>query len=401
VKTSVVIVSYRPGDWLGACLKSVTEQADEVVLVDNGSAGAIASALGRDAGAVVLRFSVNQGFAPAVNAGARRATGDVLALLNDDAVACPGWLASAEAVLADPQVAAVGPKIVFEGLFRQVALPDEEWYAPGDSRPLGRQVSSLTVAGADVLAGATGPGVHRLETDGSKRWRWTAGARPWYVPLPPGDEDAEVLLNGEALPPGPVVRLVNSAGAYLDSRGYAGDIGSGAPDDGRFDPPEPLERFGLSGAAWATRMETWRKLGPFASRYFAYYEDIDWCWRARLAGMRLVYDPSATVRHRGSASSGGEHQPWVRVMAERNRTLTMVRNGPAGLAAKAIADRARNGPDGGVRAQVARLLPWASATRLSMSRRWQLPPGQVWQHWAGRGTTWDEAPAGPKAFATR
>ena len=34
-------------------------------------------------------------------------------------------------------------------------------------------------------------------------------------------------------------------------------------------------------------------------------------------------------------------------MAERNRTLSMVRNGPRPLVAKALRDRARNGPDGG------------------------------------------------------
>jgi N-acetylglucosaminyl-diphospho-decaprenol L-rhamnosyltransferase len=401
MKTSVVVVSYRPGAWLAECLRSAAEQADEVVLVDNGSAGAIASAVGRDAGAVVLRLPVNQGFASAVNAGARRATGDVLALLNDDAVALPGWLSLAAAVLADSKVAAVGPKIVFEAPFRQVVLPEDCWYAPGDYRPLGRQLRSVTVAGRQLLAAVTGPGVHRLEGDGDKTWRWSAGSKPWYVPLPAGNESAEVLLDGEPAPPGPVVRLVNSAGAYLDTRGYAGNIGAGAPDDGRFDFAEPVERFALSGAAWATRMETWHRLGPFAARYFAYYEDIDWCWRARLAGMRLVYDSRTTVRHIGSASFGGEHEPSVRVMAERNRTLTMVRNGPVRLAAKALLDRARNGPDGGVRAGVARLVPWASATRLYMSRTWQNKPEEVWGTWAGRDLSWDEAPAGPKAFVVQ
>ena len=32
-----------------------------------------------------------------------------------------------------------------------------------------------------------------------------------------------------------VVRLMNSAGAFLDDRGYAGDIGADTPDDGQFD----------------------------------------------------------------------------------------------------------------------------------------------------------------------
>ena len=93
--TSVVVVSYRPGRWLAPCLASVTAQADEVLVLDNGSKGATASRIGLEAGAKVLRSEVNQGFAPAVNEGARRVKGEVLALLNDDAIAGPGWLAAA------------------------------------------------------------------------------------------------------------------------------------------------------------------------------------------------------------------------------------------------------------------------------------------------------------------
>lgn len=395
--SSVVVVSHRPGDWLGACLRSLAGQADEVIVVDNGSIGALASEIAESAGALVIRSPVNRGFAPAVNTGAARAKGDLLAILNDDAVAAPGWLAATERVLADPSVAAIGPKLVFSALYRQVAFPDEEWRAPGDPRPLGRQVHSVLVDGVEVISKATGPGLHRLEHGApGEKWRWTAGARPWYVPLPLGDTAGEVLVDGEQPPPGPVVRLVNSAGAYLDKRGYAGDIGRGAPDDGRFDLA--ADRFALSGAAWATRMETWCELGGFAEPFFAYYEDVDWCWRAQLAGMRIVYDPATTVEHRGSASSGGEHEERVRVMAERNRTLTMVRNGPVRLAATALLDRLRNGPDGGVRAGIARLLPWAASTRATMSRHWAVPPGAVWERWAGSDADWPDGPAGPRAL---
>ena len=67
----MVVVSYRPGDWLTSCLGSVVGQADEVVLVDNGSEGYGASRLGEKAGARVLRLPTNTGFAPAVNLGVR------------------------------------------------------------------------------------------------------------------------------------------------------------------------------------------------------------------------------------------------------------------------------------------------------------------------------------------
>jgi GT2 family glycosyltransferase len=232
-----------------------------------------------------------------------------------------------------------------------------------------------------MLEVAAGPGLHRLERSGDDRWRWTAGPRPWYVPLADGRDDAKILVNGRAAPPGRVVRLLNSAGAFLDTRGYAGDIGADSNDDGRFD--EPGERFAVSGAAFVTRRETWRRLGTFARRYFAYYEDVDWCWRAHLAGMRVWYDPAATVQHRRSASSGGEREPWVRVMAERNRTLSMVRNGPSRLVLKALRDRVSNGPDGGVRAGIAALLPWALAGRARQAPRWAVRPEEVWERWAG------------------
>jgi N-acetylglucosaminyl-diphospho-decaprenol L-rhamnosyltransferase len=397
VTTSVVVVSYRPGQWLAPCLASVADQADEVVLVDNGSEGAAASVIGRRAGVMVVRSPVNHGFAPGVNLGARAATGDILALLNDDAIARPGWLAAARTALADPSVAAVGPKVVLARGYREVVLADDEWQAPGDSRPLGRQVRSVRVNGSEVLEKAAGPGLHRLETDGrGDRWRWTAGARPWYLAVPDGDGvHLEVQVDGQDAPAGPIVRLVNTSGAFLDQRGYAGDIGADAPDDGRFD--EPGERFALSGVAFVTTMGTWHRLGPFAAPYFAYYEDIDWCWRAQLAGLRLLYDPAATVEHRRSASSGGEHEPRVRVMAERNRTLTLVRNGPSGRAWRGLRDRAQNGPDGGVRAGIARLLPWAALTRAQLSRRWQARPEEVWERWAGKATQWPDGAAGAGA----
>ena len=379
---SAVVVSYRPGSWLAPCLASLAAQADQVIVIDNGSQDACASRIGREAGATVVRCPINTGFAPAVNLGAGVARGSVLAFLNDDAIAGPGWLRSAAGALEEPGVAVVGPKVVLAARFREVVLPDQAWQNPGDDRSLGRQVRSVRADGIEMLEIAAGPGLHRLERSGDDRWRWTAGPEPWYVPIADGKDDPKIVINGRPAPPGPVVRLLNSAGAFLDTRGYAGDIGADTTDDGRFD--EPGDRFAVSGAAFVTRRETWRQLGPFARRYFAYYEDVDWCWRAHLAGMRVRYDPAATVEHRRSASSGGEHEPWVRVMAERNRTLSMVRNGPTGLALKALRDRVSNGPDGGVRAGIAALLPWALASRARQARLWAVRPEEVWERWAGR-----------------
>jgi GT2 family glycosyltransferase len=428
--SSVVILSYRPGEWLAEAVRSVVDQADEVVVVDNGSRSAEASLIARRAGARVVRSERNLGFAGGVNLGVSSTTGDVIALLNDDAVAFPEWLGRAEEVLSDPEVAAVGPKIRLASAYREVLLPDHH-EAPADHRSLGRRLRSVTVEGVEVLDRLLG-GVYPLEESGPERWRWSIAGKPWYVPLAAGNGGEEgdgsgvpfgpleVLIDGQPAPAGPACRLINSAGLYLRPDGYAGDLGLGAPDDGRFDQRQ--DRFALSGTALALRAETWHRIGPLASTFFAYYEDIDWCWRANLAGLRLVYDPSATVEHRRSATSGGAAA--VRVMAERNRTLSMIRNGPLPQTLLALMQRWKEGPDGGVREAIARQLPWAAGTRLSSWARRageELPvyqrarrlwsggvrpaPGlptattrsrvQVWNQWAGIDNRWDDSPARP------
>ncbi len=86
-----------------------------------------------------------------------------MGLINDDATAGPDWLATAAQALKDPSVAVVGPKIVLATPYREVRYPDEAWYAPGDNRPLGRQLKSVTVEGNELLDDAVGPGLYRAE----------------------------------------------------------------------------------------------------------------------------------------------------------------------------------------------------------------------------------------------
>ena len=45
-------------------------------------------------------------------------------------------------------------------------------------------------------------------------------------------------------------------------------------------------------------------------RYFIYAEDADWCLRARAAGFRLLFVPTARLWHQVSASSGGAVNAW-------------------------------------------------------------------------------------------
>ncbi|MGH8990377.1 MAG: glycosyltransferase family 2 protein, partial [Acidimicrobiia bacterium] len=163
MSTSVVIVAYRRHPWLVPSIESVLDQADQVLVVDNGSPGGWAAREARRLGARPVPLERNLGFAGGVNAGLSVATGDVVALLNDDAFAGESWLKSATEALRDPTVGAVAPKLLLAWPHLEVRFDDEPWFAPPDGRPFGRQLRTVTVAGKDALPSLSGPGVHRLE----------------------------------------------------------------------------------------------------------------------------------------------------------------------------------------------------------------------------------------------
>ncbi len=57
--------------------------------------------------------------------------------------------------------------------------------------------------------------------------------------------------------------------------------------------------FYVSGCSLLIKKPVLRKLEYcFDERYFAYFEDIDLCWRARLKGYKVVYVPTSVVNHK-------------------------------------------------------------------------------------------------------
>jgi GT2 family glycosyltransferase len=380
--TTALVVSYRPGSWLTSCLESVVGQADEVVLVDNGSAGEEASRIGRELGVRLVRSNTNIGFAGGVQLGVAQASGELVGLINDDAVAGPNWLEAAAGVLADPSVAAVTPKVLLAGWFAEITASRQ-------------RLVTVQVGDRQVLDQSVGAGIETANSSGPNgagpTSRWANGQRPFYVPVAGPDNIARVLLNGEEAATGPTVRIVNHAGSFLRAYGAAGEYGRGAPDDGRFDARE--ERFGFSGTAPVFRAETWKRIGGFAPPFFAYNEDTDWCMRARLAGMKVVYDPSATVIHRLSATSGGPEAPLVRFLHERNAQLCLLRNAPAKVAGRNFLGRLARHPADRVSRATISMLPWAISTRLAARKGWVMSPRDVWNAWAERDVHWDDGPA--------
>lgn len=128
--------------------------------------------------------------------------------------------------------------------------------------------------------------------------------------------------------------VVNSAGGEVDRHGHGRDRGYLVPDDGRFDAA--AEVFYAPATAVLLRADAVRAVGGVDPTYFLYHEDVDLCWRLRLAGWSVWYEPSAVVGHELGASSGAASASPLHTFHDaRNRLLTLTKDAPAGTAVAA------------------------------------------------------------------
>jgi GT2 family glycosyltransferase len=104
-RLSVVVVTHNSSEAVARCMPRLVEQleqGDEVIVVDNASADATLDAVARAAPAAkVLRQEHNLGFAAGCNIGAAAASGELLLLLNPDALPAPGFAAAIRRPYAD------------------------------------------------------------------------------------------------------------------------------------------------------------------------------------------------------------------------------------------------------------------------------------------------------------
>jgi GT2 family glycosyltransferase len=108
---SVIVLDIDGGDMLRACLDSIAAQTlppREVIVFDNGSRTPVSQRIAFRHGLHTFRSETNLGFAGGNNAAYRHASGDYIALINNDVILDRDWLASVAAALdADPKLAAV------------------------------------------------------------------------------------------------------------------------------------------------------------------------------------------------------------------------------------------------------------------------------------------------------
>ena len=128
---SCIVVSYQVRDLLSECLHSLDE-ADEVLVVDNGHDGSARMVRERFPQVRVFEQPHNPGFGAAVNFAASRAKGDAFLLLNPDAALRPGQVGEMKSRL--------GAKPAAYG-FRQVDERGEFQLAYGGPPTIGSELA--------------------------------------------------------------------------------------------------------------------------------------------------------------------------------------------------------------------------------------------------------------------
>lgn len=119
--------------------------------------------------------------------------------------------------------------------------------------------------------------------------------------------------------------LIDDAGDGFCILGWAYQIGVGEPVE-KYQDSRKI--FSACAGAAIYRKKILDRIGVFDEKHFAYLEDIDLGYRARLAGYVNIYEPAARVYHLGSATSGSKYNSFKVKLAARNSVYLNYKNQP-------------------------------------------------------------------------
>jgi GT2 family glycosyltransferase len=176
--------------------------------------------------------------------------------------------------------------------------------------------------GAAVEAALQAQEVHATDRAGRREWIWLL-----HDDSAPDPAALERLLDHAAHNPSIAVlgakavdwdhpdRLVD-VGLSTDAAGRRETFLERAElDQGQHDQPRDVLAVGTAGAL--VRRETWDALGGFDPSLPILREDIDFGWRARRSGRRVVVVPAARVRHARATLTGQRESTHIRASVRR------------------------------------------------------------------------------------
>ena len=129
---------------------------------------------------------------------------------------------------------------------------------------------------------------------------------------------SKILLHGDR-------SIIHKAGHLIYPDGQNRGRGTGEQDQGQYDRME--EAAWPDGCAAFYRRSLFEHVGGFDEDFFAYADDAELGLRARIAGWRCLYVPSALVFHHGAATLG-THSERRLFLIERNRSWLAAKLSP-------------------------------------------------------------------------
>lgn len=119
--------------------------------------------------------------------------------------------------------------------------------------------------------------------------------------------------------------LIDDAGDYYCALGWAFALGKDKPIQGY---QRKRRIFAACGGAAIYRRKLFEEIGVMDENHFAYLEDIDLGYRARLNGYNNLYIPEAVVYHAGSGFSGSRYNRFKVRLSSRNSVYLLYKNMP-------------------------------------------------------------------------
>lgn len=114
--------------------------------------------------------------------------------------------------------------------------------------------------------------------------------------------------------------VIQSAGGQLGRWWVSSHIGQNERDRGQYCEPRPVEW--VSGCAILVRRQVIEQVGMLDERFFYYWEETEWCLRAREKGWLIFCAPGAKLWHKG-VQRDYRPGPSVTYYATRNRFLAL------------------------------------------------------------------------------
>ena len=130
------------------------------------------------------------------------------------------------------------------------------------------------------------------------------------------------------------------AGGFIDKYGYPFCRGrmflSIEEDDGQYD--DAIEIFWATGACMFVKATLFHKFGGLDEDFFAHMEEIDFCWRLKNEGYKIMYCPSSVVYHIGGGTL--PKISWRKTYLNfRNNCILLYKNLPDNLLLEVFAKR--------------------------------------------------------------